>query len=277
VLALGLVGGLWAVNTESGLDWARGELERFVSDRIPGRMSVGELEEIGLFRTKARSVEFFTPDDAAVILADHVDIDWDIVALLRGRVAFRRAEIDGGQVEIAVQSNGRLTIEDAFSSPSDEGTGEPTKLGLLNMHVRDLRVRLAFGGESQFVMNDVQGVVSVWRRDTPGVRVRLDRVRGSFEEPRLLARRAHIEVLHGDVWARENHVLDMDFVLGVGSGTLEGDLDYYDREDQPVRLSLDAGDGASRKMIATVVEFRSWFLDTLQVDIDLHSKPTDNE
>jgi hypothetical protein len=174
-------------------------------------------------------------------------------------------------VVIDVQSNGRTTIEDTFSTPPTHRAaeaGEATKLALDNMHTENMTVVLRQSGETRFVVQDVQGFVSVWREGTPGVRVSLGRVRGTFEKPRIFDDRIEVKRMDGDIWGQQRHVLSMEFSTKVGAATIKADLDYYDREEKPIELVLRPEPGPAASLTAVAASIRSSFSERLEVSIE---------
>jgi len=269
LIAVGTAGVLFLTETEAGLRYAERQLERFVSDQIPGAMEIGNLEAIDFAATEATDVVFSAPDGSPVINVEHTRIEWDLRKLLSGSIAFRRASTRGGFVEIQMRPSGRLTIQDVFASeePQDQ-SGEPTELDLENMHVEDMAVRLSFTGPVEFVVNEVEGFVRVWRHDTPGTRVRLDRVEGVFDEPFILDDRIELNDLSGQVWAEQEHVLSMGFKLGVRSGHVNVDLDYFDREATPVEIRLNPEPGGGTLLSVATTKIRGWLSDEVGITVE---------
>jgi hypothetical protein len=251
--------------SETGRSWLTAGIEHFVDGRIPGSMKIGGLEEVGLSRQVAEDVEFFAPNGSRVLLAERVEVDWNGSDLLRLRVGFDLARVDGGEAVIDVGPTGRTTIEEAFTAKSQRSGGDSKKLELRNIHFENMRVLVRLSGETRFIVDDVQGFLSVWRRDTPGVRVALSRVQGTFLKPTILDETIELERLDGEVWAQEDHLLSMEMKTRIGEGGIEAFLDYYDREEEPVVLRLDPETGSGSRLMTFVLNFRSELSDKLEV------------
>jgi hypothetical protein len=268
-LALSLVvivvlGGVFLAWTSPGRDVLAGWVEGLASSRIPGSMKIGKLESIGFLRPVATDVEFFTPEGESVLRVDRAEAHWNLKQLFEGTIGFHKARADGGEVIIAIDDNGRTNMEDAFKEERED----KARLELDNMHFENMTVVLRMSGETRFVVRDIQGFLSVWRRDTPGVRISLDRIRGTFEKPEITGDKIELVNMEGEVWAQEEHVVSMVFKTRIGNGGINAYLDYYKRDQNAVELKLRPEVGSGARLAAAAIEVRSWFSDKLDVTVE---------
>ena len=239
----------------------------FASERFPGSMTIGELESVGFLEPVVRDVAFFTPEGDRVMYVERVRVELSLEDLMAGRVGFSKARVDGGEVVIEIQPNGKTTLEDALKPPEEEG-GHKVGLELHNMHFEGMTAIVRLDGEERFVVKHLQGFISVWRRDTPGVRVTLGKVQGEFEKPTLFGNQLALEELKGEVWAQEDHVVSMNLRTSLGSGTIEADLDYHKRPKEVARLKLRSSRGSGANLVTMGTEVRSWFSDKIEVQVE---------
>ncbi|HSN81238.1 MAG TPA: hypothetical protein VLS88_01560 [Polyangiales bacterium] len=266
IFLLLVLSGALLVWTSPGRGVLAGWVEDLASSQIPGSMKIGKLESIGFIHPVATDVEFFTPGGERVIRVDKAEAQWNLKDLFKGKIGFDTARAEGGEILIEIKEGGRTNMEDAFKSPSPEGE-EKGQLDLNNMHFQGMTVLLRLSGETRFVVRDVQGFLSVWRRDTPGVRVNLGLVRGTFEKPEITGDKIELIDMHGEVWAQERHVVSMEFKTRIGGGGIDASFDYYKREENPAELILRPETGSGARLAAMVIQVRSLFSDKLHVTI----------
>ncbi|MGB5812244.1 MAG: hypothetical protein WBG86_17030 [Polyangiales bacterium] len=265
VIALIIVMGT-LVWTQTGRDILASWVEDAASASIPGTLRIGSLLEIGLAHPVATEVEVFTPDGDRVMRLERAEVDLGVFQLLSGIVAFDSARVDGAEVVIEVTQDGTTTVEKAFKTepPPKDRIG----LELHRLHFEGVRMRLRLEGEDRFVLRDVRGFMSVWRRDTPGVRVTLGQVQGIFEKPTITGDEIHLQRMDGEVWARESHVVSMQLETRIGDGRLDADFDFYDREEGAAVLTLRPEVGSGAALTAAAIKVRSWFSDKMEVEIE---------
>lgn len=258
-----VVGAAVVIWTAPGRDVLAGWIEDFTNTKIPGSMKIGKIESIGFLRPVATNVEFFTPDGERVLQVDRAEVHWNIEQLLRGKIGFHKARADGGEIVIAIEDGGRTNLQDAFKKEREE----KVPLELNSMHFENMTVLLRLSGETRFVVRDVQGFLSVWRQDTPGVRVDFGRVRGVFEKPEITGDKIELLHMEGQVWAQEQHVASLDLKTRIGKGGINAHFDYHNREQHPAELELRPDTGSGARIAAMAIEVRSWFSDELDVTI----------
>ena len=252
--------------TQPGRDLLSEWVQDLASAQIPGTLKIGRLESVGWAHPVATEVSIFTPAGERVLHVDRAEVDLGVWALLTGTLAFAEGRADGGEVLIEVLPDGRTTVEDALKTepvPVDR-----MGIELHNLHFERMGLVLRMSGEDRFVLGDLRGFISVWRRDTPGVRVTMGRVQGLFEKPTITGDHIELRRLDGEVWAQENHVVSMKFDTRIGEGKIDATLDYYDRNENAAVLTLRPERGSGAKLAAAAIKVRSWFSDKMQVTIE---------
>jgi hypothetical protein len=269
-IAISALGMTWLVATSSGREVLAGQAEEFTNGRIPGSMKIGKLESVGFAEPVATDIEFFHPNGDRVMYVRRAKAVFDLRQLLGGKVGFAKARADGGEVVIEITEDGRVMIEEAFK-PADAETkpmDERSKLELHNMHFEGMTLVLRMSAETRFVLDGVRGFMSVWRRDTPGVRVTLGEVQGTFRKPQVFGNTLVLENMEGEVWAQEDHVVSMKINTKLGNGAIDATLDYYKRPETKARLRLDPETGSGANLVAFGTNVRSWFSDKLEVSTE---------
>ena len=259
-----VLSGAFVIWTASGREVLAGWIADFTSTKIPGSMKIGELESIGFLRPVATDIEFFAPDGERVLRVDRAEVHWNVEQLLRGKIGFYKARADGGEIIIAIEDGGRTNLQDAFKTERQD----KIPLELDSMHFQNMTVLLRTSGETRFVVRDIQGFLSVWREDTPGVRVDFGRVRGVFEKPEITGDKIELLHMEGQVWAQQLHVASLELKTRIGKGGIDAHFDYYNREENPAELKLRPDTGSGSRIAATAIEVRSWFSDKLNVTIE---------
>jgi hypothetical protein len=269
-LLLTAAGGFAFAQTAPGRRALAGALERAVSDAIPGTMTIGSIETLGWCEPVVRDLRFHHPSGKLILLVKRATIDVDVPALLRGRVAFHRARVQGGYLSIAAQPDGRTDLEATFDDGAPRKPGERggyLELQMRSIFVDDMTAVLRPSRDRAFRLRNVQGFVAITHVGTPGARVRLDRIAGELETPEFLGE--HLTITHADGWVHgeEPQVLDLDLETQLGSGELDGHLAYYDRAETPVGLELEPKAGPLPELAALAADAQSWFTDTLDVNV----------
>lgn len=219
--ALGLVIGctaLWCANTAGGRRFVADRIAALVTDNIPGRLEIGEVTELSWLWLRARDVRFMHPDGRCVLQVEQAIVEPDLMDALQARLSFRRVAAEGGSMLFSVDPDGRLSLEAAMDSPRRPGQPSDPKRGLhydlRNMHVKDFELKLRAGGMGDMQMNNVSGVVHVWRLTTVGTRVRLHKIRGSIA-PEIVGAKLAVQNLDGLVTGAEAVVADVKARLSV--------------------------------------------------------------
>jgi len=257
-----------AVNTDWGRRRAADGLEHLVSDNIPGKMLIGRLERVGMLELLIRDLEFIHPDGTTVLHLDEADVDLDVAAMFRGRLAFHRASVSGGRILFEPQPDGRLSLEAALDSPAS-GSSDPMgglHYDMRRIHVQNLNVVLRLSGKETLRLRDTQGFVAIWRETTPGVRVRLERIEGQFDHELL---GADVKLLQADglVRGKDERLIDLQLHLLIADKRLAGELTVFDRERPPAaELTLHTDGSVETSLVAMGVKLGSWFTDSVRVE-----------
>lgn len=270
VVVLGAIATALLFGTSSGRGLLAEQLERFTDERIPGSMKIGEIESIDFLAAVATDVAFYHPSGQRVLYVRRARVVFALGELVTGKLGFEKARADGGEVVIDIGQNGRVTIEEAFKGPEadEESVEEKVKLELHNMHFEGMQVVMQMSGETRFVLDGVRGFMSVWRRDTPGVRVTLGEVEGVFQKPEIFGNTLVLENMEGEVWAQEDHVVSMKLETKLGNGAIDASLDYYKHPERKARLRLQTETGSGANLVGVGTNVRSWFSDKLEVSVE---------
>jgi hypothetical protein len=262
---------LLLTSTVGGRRWVAGKLETFVSDNIPGRLEIGEIVDLGP-PFVAKDVRFFHPDGRLVLHCKDAEIVLDVMEALSGRLAFERAAVDGGSILLAMEKDGRVALEAALSEaskPGDPPSNPDSGLHywLRSMHVQNFVLRFK-GGPASYTLHDVEGFVGVRRIDTSGTYVFLEKISAKRVEPGLLGAKTSLKQVDGWVHGMEKHVLHLDAALGIGEGSLDAIVNFYDRDKTPVEVTVKQSEGFAADMASGLLDLgSSLFGDTVKVEV----------
>jgi hypothetical protein len=270
-IALACIGATVALTIAANTDWGRRRLadglEQLVSDNIPGKMLVGRLERVGMLELLVRDLEFIHPDGTTVLHIDEADVDVDAAAMFRGRLAFHRASVSGGQILFEPEPDGRLSLEAALDSKTP-GSGDPTggfHYDMRQIHVQNLNVVLRLSKEEVLRLRDTRGFVAIWRTTTPGVRIRLERIAGQLDRT-LLGADMKLRETNGLVRGKDERLIDLELKLLVADKQLSGKLSVSERRRPPAELTLRSDGSAESSLVAMGVKLGSWFTDAVRVE-----------
>lgn len=275
------IGGLWLLGcavllvagafafllwTEPGRSFAARRLEAALSQAIPGSIAIGTLERLQPGEAVLSDLRFLHPDGSVVLRVQRAEIALAPFDLMRGHVHFERARIDGGELTIAVQPDGRTSIEAVFDDPgASKDKSKGPQLDLRSMHVENLTLLIKPDPKQTFRLRDVQGFVAVHGGGSSGVQVSLDRIRAHLVKPEVLGQR--IEILRADGWVHggAQQILKLDFEAALEDDRFGAALAYHNRKQEPVVLELDMNADVETQLAALGAELRSWLSDTIDV------------
>jgi hypothetical protein len=257
----------WLTSTNSGKRWVEERIEQVVTDNIPGRLTIGRIVDLGP-PLIAEDVRFYHYDGRVVLQCDHAEVEADLSETLHGRLAFKRAAVDGGYIVLSPDPDGRVAFEAAVDKPVPPGQPHDPHGGLhynlQSMHVQNFRVQAKSSDLADFKVDDVEGFVGVRRIETSGTVVTLEKISGRVS-PGFLGKRTQIQNLNGWVHGKLKHVAQMDALMRIGDGELKTKVNVYDREKKPVSIEFERAKGAG-DLVATLAEFADGLLgDSLEV------------
>ncbi len=268
VVALSL--SAWLTSSDSGKRWVADRLEKAVSKAIPGSLEIGRLLELGP-PVVAQDVRFIHPDGRVVLHAKHASIVPDVTQAFQGRLAFESADVEGGKIVLSPDPDGRVAFEAAVDEPPKPGEPNDPHGGLhyalQSMHVEKFDVELDLGGPAKIKLHDVEGFVGVRRIESPGIRVRLEKISGRLE-PEILGARTLLTQVNATIKGKEEHVAEASALVKIETGELKIKLDYFDREKTPVVIVVERAKGEG-DLAARAMDFADGlFGDTLEVKME---------
>jgi hypothetical protein len=213
-------------------DWGREQVrrrvEREVSSGMMGTLRIESIDRIALPWVHARGVRIVAPDGVPAIDVREVRFALDLGALLDGRFAWHRAEIDGGIVRVLEDARGRVNMEETFRArKTGDGGGEPAKEGALDLRTMVTSgMTLVIGGGSlpDLRMENIHGIMRITTHRDESVTLRFDDYRGDFVKG-LPTGRLDFEDVKGQVLTDKKRLLRFE-----GRGKSEG---------EPVAFTLD--------------------------------------
>jgi hypothetical protein len=244
-------------------------IEYAASDSIPGHMEIGRLTRVG-FPTVVEDLRFFHPKGQEVLHVRHAEIDFNVAdALLRGKLSFDRALAEGGRLLLSIDPDGRPSIEAALNFASHGPDTDPNgglHYAMRNIRVKDLLLVMRFS-EDSYRVRDVQGLVTIRREVTPGIRVELSGIAGRVE-PDVASYRIRLDRVDGWVHGKSPHVLELRAATRVGDGgRMNARVSLFDREKTPVEVTLTPVEGVQSSILALLMYARGAFSSDLDIAV----------
>jgi hypothetical protein len=88
-------------------------------------------------------------------------------------------------------------------------------------------------------------------------------------EPGLLGAETSLKRVDGWVHGMEKHVLQLDAALGIGEGSLDAIVNFYDRDKTPVEVTVKQSEGLAADLISGLLDLgSSLFGDTVKVEVE---------
>ncbi len=262
VVSLGV--GYFVVETDAGRQWFGRTLAYAGSDGIPGSVTIGRVEKIGLMPLTAvvRDLRFLDPKGTTVLHARDASLVIDPLALITGGLHVERAQVTGGQILIAIQPDGRTSLEAALIPPGEKG-GMEVRFDAI--HVRDYVLELKLAKDDRIRVRVDEGKVAI---KTPPVVVDLIDIRGRVEEPAIAG--ANVEIDNADGWVHGSvpHVLELTLQTKIGAGKLDAKLSYFNRDKTKVVARVHAHDGMQAEIAALMLFAKTWGEDAVKLSFD---------
>lgn len=107
-----------------------------ISGLIAGRLEIGAIDSLSLWKLHATDIAFFDPNGEEVISGDALTLRYDLLSLLDGTLRFTHARLDGGSLRLIENAEGLPTFLDGFA-PLDT---EPSEGGGLDAFVEDMHL-----------------------------------------------------------------------------------------------------------------------------------------
>lgn len=273
LLALGAVlacMGVFVGYTASGRRFVADRIESVVTAEIPGRLEIGEITELSWLWLRAKDIRFFHPDGRVVLHVENAVVEPDALDALRGRLSFERVAAEGGSILMVGDPDGRLALEAAMDSPYRPGMPQDPKRGLhydmRNMHVEKFKLSFPMDGFENLQMNNVRGLVHVWRLDSVGTRVRLTDVSGSVT-PEIVGQKLAVKDLDALITGAEAVIaqakarvsIDRDSVLSLT-------LRYAPKHAEKLQLRVLDKEGTEATTLTWLMHAAASFSKDINVD-----------
>lgn len=255
--------------TPFGRRWLADGIEGVVSEEIPGRIVIGELERVGT-PTIVHELQFFHPDGRLVLRVERAEIDFDVAAAWDGKLAFDRATAEGGHLLISVDPDGRPSIEAALDFAThgvDPAPHGGLHYAMRDIHVERFELRLLLSKDASYHVHGVRGQVAIRRELTSGTRVELRGISGVVREE-VAGSKLRLARVDGWVHGKERKVLHLLAQTRIGDGRMRARVGLFDRERTPVEIDLTPVEGLDSMFTALLVYARGLFSEDL--DVELH-------
>jgi hypothetical protein len=255
--------------SERGRRFAAAQLEKAVSDNIPGSLRIGSIEQFGPDLVVAKDVRFYHPNGEVVLHAQYAEVvpDWSMA--LQGRLGFERAAVDGGFIMLAIDPDGRLSMEAAVDAPSKPGEPDDPNGGLhyslRSMHMQHFTTVLALSSSHPYKVKNTTGFVGIRRIETPGIQVTLEHVAGRVE-PDVAGADVALNSVDGWAYGKERHVAHFEVKMGVESGKLDATVDFFDRPKTPLVIKLHKTKGLEATLLSWLLRAGDLLSGDVQVD-----------
>jgi hypothetical protein len=185
-------------------------------------------------------------------------------------LSFKRVAAEGGSVLLGADPDGRLSLEAAMDAPKRPGAPSDPKSGvhydMRNMHVEKFKLRFPIEGFKNLQMNNVRGIVHVWRLDTVGTRVRLTDIAGSVT-PELAGAKLAVKNLDALITGAEAVVAEGRARLSVDrDSALSLKVQYAPKHQQKLKLRVVDKDGTEATMLTWLLHAAASFSEDINVE-----------
>jgi hypothetical protein len=261
---------LVSANTASGRRWIADRLEQAVTSQIPGRMEIGEVTGVEWLAVRATDVRFFHKDGREVLHVARAYVEADALEALQQRLTFRRVAADGGSILMTGDPDGRLSLEAAMDKPSPSNEPGDPKRGLhydmRNMHVENFKVKSKIPGFGEIQMNNVTGVVHVWRLNTVGTRVRLQKMSGQLVQ-QIAGSKVAMDRMEAIITGAEAKVADVQARLLLDkTDKLTLRLQFAPKGSQKVKLQVLDKNGTQATTLTWLLHAAAGFSGDIHVE-----------
>jgi hypothetical protein len=132
---------LFHLDTDLGRKIGRDVLNEFVSDQMVGTLHAGYITQLRLWHTIVKDTFVYDPDGNAIIYGETVELGFDPIAALRGRLRFYYGDLTNGWVDLIDDGEGAPTFLAAFEAADQTpAEGAPFHAIVDNMDLRNLEV-----------------------------------------------------------------------------------------------------------------------------------------
>lgn len=127
-----------ALQTRGGRAFLLDKLAPVLSTAIPGKITVGSIDEARLGRITLRDVVILDPEGNEVIRVGEARVSPDFGAILQGKIDLSAVDAKDVEVALRLSPRGSLSIVDAFVEPTPEE--EDTTPSAIQVFVRAIRI-----------------------------------------------------------------------------------------------------------------------------------------
>lgn len=268
--ALVIGAALVTANTATGRRWIADRIQQAVTAQIPGRIEIGEITDVEWLAVRAKDVRFFHKDGREVLHVERAYVEGDALEALQQRLVFRRVAADGGSILMTGDPDGRLSLEAAMDKPSaPNDPGDPQRglhYDMRNMHVENFKVKSKLPGFGAVQMSNVRGIVHIWRLNTVGTRVRLQKMAGKLSQE-VAGSTIAMDHLDAIITGAEAKVADVQARLVLdNTDKLTLRLQYAPKGSQKVKLQVLDKAGTEATTLTWLIHAAASFSGDIHVD-----------
>lgn len=261
---------LACAHTQRGRRWLADRIESVVTDNIPGRLSIGELVQVRWLSVRARDLRFLHPDGRCVLQVDHAMVEPSLWEAFQNGLTFRRVVVDGGNMLLSSDSDGRLSFEAVVSAPSSTEKQAASTGGLhydlRNMHIENFALQIELANDDRYRMSGVSGRVHVRRTDSPGTQVLLEDIEGKLA-PEIAGARLVAKRLDARIDSDASNVADVHARVAVdGDDTLTLRVLYAPDKSEKIRVRVLAKEGTEATALTWLLHAAASFSSTIRIE-----------
>jgi hypothetical protein len=266
-VVLGSLASVYVTQTQSGRAWLARRIEQVVSDAIPGSLVIGRINAVRAWPLSLDSedLKFLDANGMTVLHARKVTAAIAPFAWIGGRLHVTEADVEGGQLVIAIQHDGRTSLEAALSAPTGGDKREDMPLRFETIAVRQYVVEIKPRQGDVIRIRLQTARVTI---ESPPVVVDMDDIQGRVQTPQIIGTNVNILRAQGWVHGDVPHVLELTLETAIGSGKLDARVSYFNREQTPVVVLINRHDGLQAEFTALLIEASTWGSDTVKVTFD---------
>jgi hypothetical protein len=278
VLAWGLVGlgavllSVWVhLAQEAGRQLLGEAVASWVTEKIPGSMSIERLAHVGPSRVVAEGVVFREPEKGRRVIAlKEVELEPVLSALLDGEVRFTRGRIRGGSLWMVKPPVGRMDIARTFAwdrPKTEPGSTLPIQIILAPLHLEGLALTMRVD-DRVFRIRGISAFMSIFMGETE--EIRFERVSGTFHLPKGPVGEVPFKEFEGEVHPRKERMVELAGMLQLAGSDVKAAFVYFDRDDPPkVRLRLSTKGLTRATLVAMGFAAATKFIPQVAGSVDL--------
>jgi hypothetical protein len=269
-VVLGSLASVYVTQTQSGRAWLARRIEQVVSDAIPGSLVIGRINAVRAWPLSLDSedLKFLDANGMTVLHARKVTAAIAPFAWIGGRLHVTEADVEGGQLVIALQHDGRTSLEAALCAPTvgyGHGPANDMPLRFDTIAVRQYVVELKPPHGDVIRIRQQTARVKL---ESPPVVVDLHDIQGRVQTPQIIGTNVNILRAQGWVHGDVPHVLELTLETAIGNGKLDARVSYFNRKQTPVVVLINPHDGLQAEFAGFLIEASTWGSDAVEVTFD---------